>query len=233
MYRKYLNEIYEQFETSKEKIAEDIKKNNLNKDLNQEIENLSKQFEEVKNFVIDSLKQIISSLVPDPRTLEMQCDIVLPQRSITLKNVFLKPSMKVGDIRQEIKTGLIKLDEPLSSFNDAVGYLIIIPPEKRQILSHLINKSVHIEVYKDLDNYLQNFDDYDVPIVEVTSESMLGGFKLKPNSAIIYVGDFKLKRDNPPYCLTYDYKPGTVMDYFTCTQCGINCKFFFCYVVTY
>jgi len=62
--------------------------------------------------------------------------------------------------------------------------------------------------------------------IVANTNDLFGSLKLKPNTNLIYLGDFKLKSSAPAQCLTFDYVGGTVMDYFSCEQCGTNwiCK---------
>ena len=174
---------------------------------------------------MSSLKDALSKLVPDPKLLDVSCEIALPQGQVRLKDIAIKPSTKIGDIRGLIKTGLAKINEPLQNFNETIGHIVIVPPQKKEMLEEFINRKLIIETFKDMDNYLLEAVKYELVHFDANSSDLLMGHKLIPNSVIIYLGDYKLKSASQAECLTYNYQAGAVMDYFACEQCGVNCKY--------
>lgn len=136
----------------------------------------------------------------------------------------LKPSMRTSDLKKEIESGLVKIKEPLQYFNETVGYLIVVPMEKKELCGELLKKQIKIELIKDMDNYVQGFVNLGLSVINFGSDDILSKYKIKPNSTLVFVGDYKLKSDSPPECLTYNYKAGTITNYFSCENCNINCK---------
>jgi len=45
----------------------------------------------------------------------------------------MKPSIQVCDIRNEIKTRLNIMNEPLAHFNSDMGYFVVVPTDKKEI----------------------------------------------------------------------------------------------------
>jgi len=40
---------------------------------------------------------------------------------------------------------------------------------------------------------------------------------------LMVVGDFKIKSDMPPECVSYNFPGKVQIDYFSCAECGIKC----------
>jgi hypothetical protein len=47
--------------------------------------------------------------------------------------------------------------------------------------------------------------------------------KVKAGSFIYIVGEFSVKSDLPPECMTYVFEKEMKLDYFSCETCKINC----------
>lgn len=117
------------------------------------------------------------------------------------------------------------MNEPVTHFNNDMGYFIVIPSALKEVYSSDLYKTVKIETYKDLDDYLKTFEGKkDISIIEGKSKDLLFAHKVKQGSLLLYVGDYKLKKDCPPECLTYKYEKGKVTNYYSCENCGYNCK---------
>lgn len=225
VYRKYIDETKSSFGIAKAQLDKN------SPDYDKKVKVLDQQLSDVNDLITTSLKAHLGSIVPDPNMLDVSCDVLLPQNQITLKNIVLKPSMRGSDLQKQIQGGLAKAKEQVQHFNEEMGYILIVPPELREKHSEVLKKQIKIELFKDLDNYLLELGALGINNFEATAPDVLAKHKIKQQSLLIYVGDYKLKSESPPECLTYNYVNGTVTNYFSCENCGINCKEYISFLI--
>lgn len=219
-FRSHLNEIEADFGSSKTELI----RNGEGSDIQKKLKDLDIQLKEVKGYFNDKLKQHLTNTIPTPHMLDIVCTIHLPQKNISLNNIYIQPFQKFSSIKDVIINELRKANHLISYLNDTSGYIVILPSEKAELSNNLTGANANLEYYKDLDIYISKAQGFGLDCVKINSTNVIASHKIHPYSTLIYVGDFKLKEDIPPECITYDYKPGQMMNYFSCENCNTNCK---------
>ena len=189
---------------------------------------LDDQLKIMKEYIYDSLKDTLKKLIPEPDMLEAKCNIVIPQKNIKIEKFKINPSAKVNTLKLDLTTHFLKLNNPIQTFDDKVAYIVIIPSERSIEFAHLIDgKDKSLFDSKDsLINFIKSLEQkQNLQVVNLSSEELFAKQKISQNCTILFYGMFLLKNEAPAQCMTYDYKQGTMMNYFSCENCKINCKY--------
>ena len=220
IFRNKLNETKRDFESSRAQLI--AKEGNSN--LDEKLQALDQEFQEVTKYLRETLKEHLDKVVPNSDMLDLVCNIYLPQKEILLNNINIQPYKTINGLKGLIIAELNKAGHNVSYINDNMGYIIIVPPEKKILYNSLINEKVNLQSFKNFDEYLTKIKNFGLEHVKIDSKEVIGNFKVHPYSVLIYVGDYKFKELPPPECITYNYEKGAVVNYFSCEDCKTNCN---------
>lgn len=155
--------------------------------------------------------------------LNVTCSLSLPQRDLLINNVSIQPYKSVNSLKDVIMIEVQKLEHKISHMSDNLGYLIILPPEKKAVCQDLLAPRFDMESYKEFDEYINRAQEFGLKCVKINAQNVLSSYNISPFSTLIYVGDIKFKEDKPE-CITYNYQVGAVVNYFSCENCNTNCN---------
>jgi len=188
-----------------------------------EMQTIDEQFKTMKEYIYNSLRGTVKNLIPDPNMLEIRCTLTIPQKDARIDKFMLNPSQKTNIIKQELTTHFLKLNNPIQTFDDTSVHVVVIPPERYVECNSLISEKPNITSLESVLMYLKSVDQkYNLPAFKVNSEELLAKQKIPQNSVLLLYGVFTLKSEAPTECMTYDYKNGVTMNYFSCDNCKIN-----------
>jgi len=217
VFKNHLNKIEHEFESTNSEIVKNLNDNEKKIKL-QELEN---QYIEIKSYLLNTLKKHLDSIIPNPHMLDIACTIYLPQKNITLPNISIQPYKNVSTIKTTMENELKKQGHTIQ-FTDSPGVIVILPAEKRMLYNDKIINKGNESISSDV--YLSKIQDLGLETVSVNSPALITSYKINPYSTLVYVGEFKFQEEMPLECITHNYQPGTIVNYFSCENCNTNCK---------
>jgi DNA polymerase II small subunit/DNA polymerase delta subunit B len=186
-------------EQAKEKV--DRKVNRLKRDIEEKIAALVKSFDECVQLLQESYDTYMSNAMPLPSFLPVTVTIYVPAKDIRFKNVVVKPTDNVKDLKTYLKDQFEKLGNPIRDWNAAVFTI------KNRFDENNKNKAE------------STVTDEERPVLQ---------YGLEPGAEIVISGPLLLKSDEPKQCFkdVFEKDKGQVMDYYTCKDCKYNwlCK---------
>lgn len=105
-------------EQAKEKI--DRKVNRLKRDTEEKIAALVKSFDECVQLLQESYDTYMSNAMPLPSFLPVTVTVYVPAKDIRFKNVVIKPTDNVKDLKSYLKEQFDKLSNPIKDWSAAV-----------------------------------------------------------------------------------------------------------------
>lgn len=196
----------------------------LDQALDQEIKRLEEDFTLVRDYTVESLKNSLKSAVPEPKMLDVRSTLVIPQKNTVIPNVYIHPSSKVVTLKTDIEEHFLRAGNPIQNIDPRKLFLVFVPPEKKLTHHKLLNEGAKLTTESDLRSYLDKIDSQGFVTRSLASEDLFIKYDLRQNGAVYVYGIFVLKDEAQPECLTYKYQVGKVSNYFSCTECGFNCK---------
>lgn len=142
--------------------------------------------------------------------------IQVPRKKIHIENFLINPTMTTSDLMEFLISYFTKLNDPIQEFNPSLNYLIIIPWSLEKEVPLILAKN---DIFKEISKYPEiSFHKFD--------EDLILRSVIKSKVTLIVVGEFKIKSDLPPECVSYNFKAKVQIDYFLCNTCAIKCKNF-------
>lgn len=178
----------------------------------------------MRDYTIDSLKTSLKSSIPEPKMLEMKSILIIPQKNTTIGNIFIRPSAAINSLKMEIEEHFIKTGNPIQNIDPKKVYLVFVPPEKKLSNHKLLNEGSVLTDEAELKVYVEKLGVQGFARMSLASEELFLKHNLKQSGVFYVYGTFKLKDEAVIECLTYKYENGKTTDYFSCSECGINCK---------
>ena len=143
--------------------------------------------------------------------------IQVPRKKIHIENFLINPTMTMSDLMEFLMSYFNKLNDPIQEFNPSLNYLIIIPWNLEKEVPLLLAKN---DIFKEISKYPE------IPFHKFDEDFILRSV-IKSKVILLVVGEFKIKSDLPPECVSYNFKGKVQIDYFLCNTCAIKCKSFF------
>ena len=151
--------------------------------------------------------------------VEISVVIQIPKKKVHIENYLITPTMNMNELKEFVFSYFIKLNDPIQEFNPLTNYLLIIPPNLDKEIHSIINKN----------NFLMELHKFHEVIVHNFDEKFLLRSAIKSKVVLLIVGDFKIKSDLPPECISFNFAGKIRLDYFSCNTCSIKCEHLFIY----
>ena len=151
--------------------------------------------------VIMSLKNYLSNLPTSPLSLPISTKIIVTSKNKTINNVNLARTDKVAKLFTIVEKYFKDSGDEVVSFNSC--YFKV---HRRQFET-------------DINGELKEKDE---SLILANREDLFLSLEIVSGETIYLVGNLSLKSEQPKNCITYQYKEGIVVDYFTCTTCNKN-----------
>lgn len=184
---------------------------------------MESEFNQVQSYFTNALKDHLKSIIPNPDMLNVTCNLCLPQKDLLINNVSIQPYKSIASLKEVILIEVQKTDVKIANMNDNLGYIIILPPEKKAICQNLTAAQLNMASYKQFDDYINRAQEFGLKCVKINAQNVLSSYNICPFSTLIYIGDIQFKEDKPE-CITYNYQVGAVVNYFSCENCNTNCN---------
>jgi len=170
----------------------------ISKQCDQQLNQLKESFDQSVQLLLDSYDKYMSSFAPARSFLPITISIYIPSKDLRFKNITLKNTDSIQDVKELIKQLLAKHGDPLVEYTKNNIFVLKRPYAENS--ETVLNNS-------------------QVPILQYDPD---------PGSELVLVGNLLLKSDEPKLCFKCAFEKGTdqVMDYFTCKDCKFNwiCK---------
>jgi len=191
----------------------------LGKILKRENEVFEEKIQKIQKIYSENVENQIKKHEINKDLLEISVVIQIPKKKVHIENYLITPTMNMNELKEFIFSYFIKLNDPIQEFNPPTNYLVIIPPNLEKEIHLLINKK----------NFLKEANKFNEIIVQNFEDKLLLRSAIKSKVVLIIVGDFKIKSDLPPECISFNFKGKIRLDYFSCNTCSIKCFIFFFY----
>jgi hypothetical protein len=176
---------------------------------------LTRSFEESVQLLLFSYETYLKNVVPAPSFLPVSLNIHIQSKNIHFKNVLVKPTDNVKDIKRYLIEQFDKLNNPIKEFTSENIFLL-----KKRFGDASKNNSNNVPV--DLMSSQEEtvvLQDEERPILQYNPE---------PGSELVVLGPLKVLSDEPKQCFRDIFVKGKdlLMDYYTCKDCKFNwiCK---------
>ncbi|XP_072038240.1 uncharacterized protein [Amphiura filiformis] len=205
----------------------------------QECENrrqhLEKELEACTKLLVESYDKHLSEHVPAPALLPVNISIVLHGKTVTLKDVKLKPHDSLSILKEIVIDRMQREGDPVVIFpDDGVKYVLVGPFAKNngtlpvQTIERVASGEMAVEAAEGGSGEGGvGAGAKDITLLPPGCYPVLE-YAVKPASSIVLIGPIKLESEMPKKCFVKVWKQGgnEKMDYFTCKQCKINwvCK---------
>ena len=195
----------------------------LKKAINQELKTILKIENELIQEKINRIQNIFSHNVEDKiKKYECNKDLVdvsviiqIPKKKIHIENYLITPAMNMNELKEFIVSYFIKLNDSIQEFNPTTNFLLIVPSVLEKEIGPLLNKN----------NIMKEISKFQEIIVFPFDQVLLLRSLIKSKVILVIVGDFKLKSDLPPECISYSFQGKHILDYYSCNNCGIKCEY--------
>lgn len=160
--------------------------------------------------------------------LDVRSTINIPQKNTIIPNVYVHPSSKISTLKTDIEEYFLKAGNPIQDLDTKKVFLAFVPPEKKITNHKLLNEGAVFTKEDELRSYIDKLESQGFLTRSLSSEDLFIKYDLRQNGAIYVYGIFILKDEAQPECLTYKYQVGKICNYFSCKECGFNCKVYLC-----
>ena len=141
-----------------------------------------------------------------------------------MPNIYIHPSSKISTLKTDIEEHFLKAGNPIQDIDTKKVYLVFVPPEKKITNHKLLTEGAGLTKEDELRAYVDKLEAQGFLTRSLSSEDLFIKYDLRQNGAIYVYGIFTLIDEAQPECLTYQYQVGKVANYFSCKECGLNCK---------
>lgn len=149
--------------------------------------------------------------------LDISVVMQIPKKKIYIDTYLITPTMNMNNLKEFLFNYFAKLNDPIQNFNLSSNYLLIIPIGSnidKEIVPILNKGNLQKEILKYPEIIQQSFD-----------KDLLLRSLIKSKAILMIVGDFSIKSDSPPECVSYNFPGKIAINYFSCNNCGIKCLF--------
>jgi len=185
----------------------------LRKVLKRENELFEEKIKQIQKQYCQNVELKLKSYQFNEDLVDISVIIQVPRKKVHIENFLINPTMNMLDLMDFLISYFNKLNDPIQEFNPSTNYLIIIPWNLEKEIPLIFSKN---DIFKEISQYqnivYHNFDE----------DFMLRSL-IKSKVILMVVGDFKIKSDMPPECVSYNFPGKVQIDYFSCAECGIKC----------
>lgn len=203
-----------------------VQKQMLDQALEQEYKRLEEDLKLVREYTIESLKNSLKSVAPEPKMLDVRSALFIPQKNASLSSIYIRPSATINSLQNDIEEYFLKQGNPIQGLDTHKMHIVFVPPERKVLNYKLLNEGTAIQKEDQLRVFLGRLEAQGFTVRNIASEELFLKHELRQNGAIYVYGLFSLKSEAPAECLTYKYQGGKVADYFSCSECNVNCTLF-------
>jgi hypothetical protein len=148
----------------------------------------------------------MKNLPESPLSLPIKTKLVITKKNYTIDHIMLNPTDPIYKLNEYVVNYFTNLNDEIVNKEDTCGFYI-----KRKEHSVDMNSEIK-EIEKE---------------IKLDENSIFLSIGLLPGEVIYYMGEYRLSSEAPKVCIKFDFEKvkGTKVNYFTCENCRLNCKY--------
>jgi len=181
-----------------------------------EIESIQEAFKHSASLLVTSYDEWLESRATAPKFLPIRIDVFIESRAQYLKQIVLKPTHALKDIRSLVEKKFADKNNPILEYASNARWVIRRPLLVTASSTAAASSTSATSALDDLE--VIAIHDENTPIFQLANHC------IEPGAEIVLKGELKFESDVPKPCFAKSpFEKGvSTMDYFTCAQCRIN-----------
>ena len=200
---------------------------NLENSFKHELGIIETQQKTSKEYFLESLESTLKKAAPNPELLDVRISLIIPNYQVYIDSYFLKPTNSINSFKDNLYEIFLKKNDPIISLDEFNVYLLALPKILMNDYKESIEKIKNTEV-KEIETVLNEIkskeNEINIGVSSLANNNLFASLKLKPGDCLYFFGNFKLKSHLPAQCMSYKFEKDSVVDYYFCSDCKINCN---------